>query len=98
GVAATHARDRPLIAQDRVHPPRVRRAHHELISLRAQRLGSELRERTVVAGGEDPPARLPLGPELLHQQGGAFFEPKPDDAPARLRALRRRLDIDATSL
>ena len=63
-----------------------------------QHLGSEPLERPVVAGGQHPPAGLALLAELLEEHAGPVGRADPQDAAARLRGLRRRLDVDATAL
>ena len=99
GVAATDAGDRALVAEDRVHAPAVvgrcgaTAANSSLVDL-----GTEPRERAVVAGREHPPARLALGAELAHQHRLVAGELPAHHRPLRLRALRRLLEVDAAGL
>jgi hypothetical protein len=98
GVAAAEAGDRALVTQDRVHATVVIGLTQVGLRLGRQRLGAELRERAVVAGGEHPPAGLALRAELLDQDRGALREPQADHRALRLRRLRLGLDVDAAPL
>ena len=60
GVPAAHTGDRSLVAQDRVDVAVVIARQEEFLGLGSHRLGAELVERPVVAGRQDPPARLAL--------------------------------------
>jgi hypothetical protein len=97
-VAPADSGDRPLIAQDRVDPAAVVALEQEALTLGGVDVGAELGQGPVVAFGQDPPARLALGAELLDQDRRRVLEAEAHDGALRLGRLRRVLYIDPPAL
>ncbi len=97
-VAPADPGDGALVAQDRVDPAAVVALPEELLALGGVDVGAELDQRPVVAFGQDPPAGLALGAELLDEDGRRVVEAEADDGALGLGRLGRILDVDPPAL
>ena len=87
--AAFLTMDGALVAQPRVDATLVGAGQHELGEGLGVGLGTELDERSVVAGREDPPRSLALVPVLAHEHRAVVIEPEPHDRTLGVCRLRR---------
>ena len=81
-----------------MHAAGVGRGAHPVGELLRERLGAKLLERPIVARREAPPPCLSFLPELLHEHRRPPRRADPQNRPARLRGLRRALDVYAAAL